>query len=501
LTENLTYKTVHGIKWNYISTIITAILQIGYTAVMARLLEPAAFGLVAMAAVILRFGSYFAQMGIERAVIQKKEINEEDIRSSFTLSVFLGLIFFLLLWLLAPLALYVFNNEKVVIIVKVMALSFFISGLSTTSLGLLKRNLNFRSIAIIEIASYILGYLGIGITMAILGFGVWSLVFAALSQTFFAAIIAYVFVRHNLKFTLNVKHYKPLFSFGSKVTIISFFEFIGGSLDTLLIGRFLGASLLGIYNRAYMIVNLPLQNLNSSITKVLFPSFSIIQNEKTRLKNAFVSSFSTGIFFLIPICIWISISAKEVVLIVLGQNWLAAVEVLRILAIVTPFYIMNNYFGILFEAMAYLKVKLIFQISFVILLSIVLLILIPYGLLYAAFGLLASVLLQHIAYLYLTRVLLSLNKKEILTIYYPTVIASFTIGIITYLISLMLNTMNTNLIYRFSLQFICGLSTILFLLKFSFTKGLREVINDKVLKNIGNNMVIKIGKKLGFSRN
>ena len=128
MTENLTYKTVHGIKWNYFSTIITSVLQIGYTAIMARLLEPAAFGLVAMAGLVLRFGSYFAQMGIERALIQKKEINEEDIKSSFTLSIFLGIIFFLLLWFLAPLALYIFNNEKVVLIVKILALSFLITG-------------------------------------------------------------------------------------------------------------------------------------------------------------------------------------------------------------------------------------------------------------------------------------------------------------------------------------------------------------------------------------
>ena len=91
MSENLTYRTVHGIKWNYFSTLITAILQIGYTAIMARLLAPAAFGLIAMAGLILRFGSYFAQMGIERALIQKKEINEEDIRSSFTISLFLGI--------------------------------------------------------------------------------------------------------------------------------------------------------------------------------------------------------------------------------------------------------------------------------------------------------------------------------------------------------------------------------------------------------------------------
>ena len=185
MSENLTYKTVHGIKWNYFSTLITSVLQIGYTAVMARLLEPAAFGLVAMAGLVLRFGSYFAQMGIERALIQKKEVNEEDIRASFTISLSLGIIFFMLTWFLSPLALYVFNNEKVIIIVKVMALSFFITALSTTSSGLLKRDLNFRSIAVIEVTSYILGYLCIGITMAFLGYGVWSLVFAALKPGIF----------------------------------------------------------------------------------------------------------------------------------------------------------------------------------------------------------------------------------------------------------------------------------------------------------------------------
>ena len=468
---------------------------------MARLLEPAAFGLIAMAGLVLRFGSYFAQMGIERALIQKKEINEDDIKSSFTLSVFLGIIFFMLLWFLAPLALYIFNNEKVVLIVKVLALSFLITGLSTTSLGVLKRDLNFKAIAVIEVSSYILGYLCVGITMAILGFGVWSLVYASLSQAFFASITSYIFVKHNLSFTFELKHYRPLFSFGSKVTIISFFEFIGGNLDTLLIGRFLGASLLGIYNRAYMIVNLPLQNLNTSITRVLFPSFSIIQNEKLRLKNAFIDSLSVNAFFLIPICIFISISAKDIVLIFLGEKWQASIEILRILAIVTPFYLINNYMGVLFEATAYLKIKLIFQISFVTFLSIVLLTLVPYGLIYVAFGLLASVIIQHVVYLYLTRSLLSLDIKEILIIYYPSAIASLTIGISTYLVNLLLFTMKIILIYKFCLQSFVGLCLILILLQFSFTKGIREVINDKILRNIRNNMVIKIGKKLGLSRN
>ena len=145
MTDNLTSKTLHGLKWSYLSTIVNSVLQIGFTAIMARLLEPAAFGLIAMAGVILRFGSYFAQMGVGSALIQKKEISDEDVRAAFTSALFLGILFCVLVWLCAPFAIYIFDNEKVIPIVRVMALSFVITGLSTTALSLLRRNMKFRS--------------------------------------------------------------------------------------------------------------------------------------------------------------------------------------------------------------------------------------------------------------------------------------------------------------------------------------------------------------------
>ena len=166
MTDNLTSKTLHGLKWSYIGTIVNSVLQIGFTAIMARLLEPAAFGLIAMAGVILRFGSYFAQMGVGSALIQKKEVSEEDIRAAFTSAIFLGILFLVLVWFCAPLAIHIFDNEKVITIIRVMALSFVITGLTTTAMSLLRRNLEFRSIAITEIISYVLGYSVIGVSLA-----------------------------------------------------------------------------------------------------------------------------------------------------------------------------------------------------------------------------------------------------------------------------------------------------------------------------------------------
>jgi len=170
MTDNLTSKTLHGLKWSYISTLTKSVLQIGFTAIMARLLEPAAFGLIAMAGVILRFGSYFAQMGVGSALIQKKEISDEDVRAAFTSALFLGVLFCVSVWFLAPLAIYIFDSERVIpiirVIIRVMALSFIITGLTTTALSLLRRNLEFRSLAVTEIVSYVLGYGLIGITLA-----------------------------------------------------------------------------------------------------------------------------------------------------------------------------------------------------------------------------------------------------------------------------------------------------------------------------------------------
>ena len=334
--------------------------------------------------------------------------------------------------------------------------------------------------------------------MAVLGYGVWSLVFAALSQAFFAAIIAYIFVKHSLKFTFELKHFKPLFSYGSKVTIISFFEFIGGSLDTLLIGRFLGASFLGIYNRALMLVNLPLQNLYNSITRVLFPSFSKIQSDRLKLKEAFLSSFTVSTFFLIPLCVWFSVSAREIVLVILGDKWKEAIDVLRILALVTPLYLMSSFMGTLLEAVAYLKVKLIFQISFVILLSIVLFSVVPYGLIYAAVGLLGSAVIYHLGYLYLTKLLISFNIKEIVLVYNPSIIASLITGIFVLVIHLILIKLNSGLIFRFSLQCLFFAGSFLVLLRFPFTSGIKKILKEKVFDNLGNNIIVKIGKRLGF---
>ena len=203
-------------------------------------------------------------------------------------------------------------------------------------------------------------------------------------------------------------------------------------------------------------------------------------------------------FFLIPICVWFSVSAKEIVMIILGEKWQASIEILRILAIVTPFYLMSTYTGVLLEATAHLKVKLIFQTSFVILLGIVLLSTVHYGLLYAALGLLGSAVIYHMGYLYMTKLLFSLNIKEIIYTYYPAILATLITWILIFFLHLIFIKIGLNIVIRFILQFIIFTCIFLMLLKFPFTYRIKKILNERIVNVFKENVFIKIGKKLGF---
>lgn len=370
MTESLTKKALHGLKWSYISTFTTALMQIGYTAVMARILTPADFGLVAMGSVVLSFGNYFAQMGMGSAIIQKKDITKEQIKAVFTSSVLLGIFFFVLTFLIAPLLKYVFDNKDVIPLVRVMGLSFLLNGFSLTPLALIRRELQFKALATAEIISFFVGYIIIGIASALVGFGVWSLVFASLIQSVLIMAITFLIIRHELTLSFSWTHYKPLFSYGSRVSIISFLEFIGSSLDTIVIGRYFGSSQLGIYNRAQMLINVPLQYFTSSFSRVLFPSFSRIQNDKERIRANIIFILQIISIIIFPFTILVVVLSKEIVEILLGPKWLDAAPLLKYLAFAAAVNLLTHFIAVLFEAKGLLKQKIIIQTFFIVILAI-----------------------------------------------------------------------------------------------------------------------------------
>ena len=428
-TKTLASTAVRGVQWTTAATVLTAVLQIGYTAVMARLLPPAAFGLVAMAGVVLRFGSYFAEMGLGHALVQRTDIDTNDIRATFTASLGLGLAVAGLAWLGAPLAVLFLKNEAVVPLVRVQALGFILVGLGATATSLLRRDMRFDSIAKIEVVAYVLGYGGVGVTLAWLGNGVWSLVIASLAQQFFAAALSYLVARHSLRFIFKREPYARLLGYGSRVSVVGGLEFINGNLDTLLIGRLLGSVLLGIYNRAYMLLYLPMYFLTNSLARVAFPAFSKIQNDLPRVRALYLTSTTLITTAVLPVCAGVAVAAPELVEVLLGPRWAASVPILRVLCFSIPLTMSTLLAGVVADARANLHQKIILNLGYMVLLSTLFWSLKGYGLAGIAVGIGTGELVRTFLYMRVTHRDIGIPYLRLLAVYRPGLLNAAAVGL------------------------------------------------------------------------
>jgi O-antigen/teichoic acid export membrane protein len=417
--QNITSTAVRGMQWTTAATVLTAVMQIGYTAIMARLLPPAAFGLVAMTGVVLRFGSYFAEMGLGHALVQRLHIEPADVRATFTASLGLGLAVAGLAWLGAPLAVFFLKNEAVLPLVRVQALGFILVGLGATATSLLRRDMRFESLAKVEVAAYVLGYGGVGITLAWQGAGVWSLVIASLAQQFFAALFNYLVVRHSLHFIFERAPYARLLSYGGRTSVVGFLEFINGNLDTLLIGRLLGSALLGIYNRAYMLLYLPMYFLTNSLARVAFPAFSKIQDNLPQVRALYLAGSTLIATLVLPLCAGVAVAAPELVAVLLGPRWQASVPILRVLCLAIPLSMTTLLAGVVADARANLHQKVILNLTFMALLTGLFWTLKGYGLVGIAAAIGTGEIVRTFMYMRVTHRDIGIPYRQLLGIYRP----------------------------------------------------------------------------------
>jgi O-antigen/teichoic acid export membrane protein len=396
-----------------------------------------------------------------QAIVQKKELSTEDIRAAFTSALLLGCFFFVALWYLAPLSGLLFDDSaasgaNLVEVVRIMALSFLLGGFSSTANSLLRRRMEFKLLSIAETGSYIIAYLVIGVGLAYAGFGVWSLVYATLSQTAIVAIVSYLLVRHNIQLLFSWKYYKPLFAYGSKMSFISFLEFLYSNMDTLLIGHFLGSAKLGIYNRAYNLIYLPLYFLTTSLAKVIFPSFSQIQFDRKKLASIYLSSITLVASVLIPASVGVIVAGRELVLILLGDKWMESIPILQIICIAIPLALITMFAGIVCDATASLKKKIILNLIYIHFIIGLFFLLKDYGLKGFAATIATGEIVKTGMYMYLMKQILAIDYKRLFSSYIPGIINGAVIGLVLYLITSSLRSSESPLWLIFSSQLVTG---------------------------------------------
>ncbi len=277
--ENLSQQTVSGLSWQMLASVVKFVAKFGIGVVLARLLPPEDFGIVGLAYIATGFASTLADLGLGPALIQKNEITERHVRVSQTISVLMAAVMAVALYGVAGFVADFFNDARVEPVLQVLALTFLFSGFSITAGALLMRRLAFDVTVKIELLASIIGYGGLAIALAASGYGYWSLVWGTIAQTVLSAVLTYLSARHSLLPLIAKSEVKDLFSFSAGMSLSSTVNYFARQGDYFVVGRLMSATSLGLYSRAFTLMEMPHSFLGSALSRVLFPAASRVQDD------------------------------------------------------------------------------------------------------------------------------------------------------------------------------------------------------------------------------
>lgn len=331
-TPSLTELSLRAVKWSYLGAATRIVAQLGIQIVLARLLGPEVFGIFAVASLVLGLGIVSIGLGLGSALVQKKEITTDDIRFTFTWSVLSGACMAMLTLLFANDIAAFFHDPRIADVLRGLVPVFIFMSFSIVPQALLKRELTFKVIQSVEITSYLIGFLIVGVSCALLGAGVWSLVGAWVAQTASNTLILFVIRRHAMKPLLTEKGAR-LRKFGSRVLYTNIVNLVIENLDNLLVGRLLGSTTLGLYSLAYTFVRTPTNHLVLTLQNVLFSASARAQDNRGGLQRAYLTVVSAVSLVIIPVFVGVAAVPYTVIEGIFGHKWLAAAPVLMPLSL------------------------------------------------------------------------------------------------------------------------------------------------------------------------
>ena len=307
--------------------------------IMARILVPKDFGLVGMVTAVIGVFSVFRDFGLSSAAVQRTEITAEQSSTLFWINLLVGLILGAITVALGPLVAAFYHEPRLVKVTAVMATAFVFNSASVQHSALLERQMRFVALSVIDVISLAVST-SIGIGMALHGFGYWSLV-ATVTVTPLVYTIG-VWLTSRWIPGLPHRHLEILhmMRFGSALTLNGLIMYLAMNLDKVLLGRFWGMEALGIYGRAYQLVNIPTDNLNSAAGGVVFAALSRLQDQPSRLRSFFLKGYSLVLSLTIPIALMSAAFGDDIIHVFLGAKWQNAIPIFRLLSLATMAFAM-----------------------------------------------------------------------------------------------------------------------------------------------------------------
>lgn len=332
MTENLKSKTISGIFWSAVERFSLQGVQFVINIIMARLLLPSDYGMIGMLSVFLLISQTFIDGGFANALIQRKNRTEIDFSTVFYFNVFISILFYILIFISAPLIADFYNMSGLEDVTRVIALSLIISSLSAVHKTKLTIDIDFKTQSKISLTAALISGI-VGIWMAYENWGVWALVTQTLINSTLQTVFYYLFSHWFPLKQFSWNSFKTLFSFGSKLLVSSLIHTIYYNLYSIVIGKKFSATDLGYYTRAEQFAIFPSSNVNSIISRVTFPILSSIQDNDERLAFAYRKYIRLASFIIFPLMIGLIVLAKPLIILLLTEKWLGIVVLLQILCL------------------------------------------------------------------------------------------------------------------------------------------------------------------------
>lgn len=316
---SLSSRTVHGLAWMFVNAGGQIVLQIGVLAVLARLVTPAEFGLVAATIITITFSEILADCGIGAALIQRPRLTPEHIRCAFTLTVLLSIVVWIVVALSAPAVAAVLRLPALTPLMRVASLTFVVRSLTVGDF-LLARRMQFRALATIELTSYV-GYAVVAVTLAARGWNAWALVYGQVAQTVIYTSLVWMVSPHPWKPYLARGPVRDLAGFGGGHFLARIGDWVAMQGDNFVVGRTLGAASLGLYARSFAMMSLPANLFGQVANEVLFPAMASVQHDRDKLRTAYRHSVGVLALLALPASLVVAILGDATVRVLLGPTW------------------------------------------------------------------------------------------------------------------------------------------------------------------------------------
>lgn len=354
--------------------VVVTTLQFITLAALARYLAPSDFGLMGMIMVVMGLAQAFADMGISNAIIHRQDATREQLSSLYWLNILAGVLVFCAVYASTPLVVIIYQDPVLPNLLYLTAIIYLITPFGQQFQILFQKNLKFHTLAKIEIVTALVNSV-VSISSAIVGLGVYSLVYGQLagasSRAIFLCLLGWQedwrpslhFAKRDLKGYLSF----GLYQMGERTV-----NYLSAHMDYIIIGHFIGAAALGFYTLAYQIVSFPLNKLNPVITKVMFPIFSTIQGDHATFRKGYSKTIEYIALITFPVLIGLLIVAPEFIIIFFGEKWSESIAILQILCLVGLFKSLGNPVGAVLLAMGRADIGFYWNLFTMIIISITL---------------------------------------------------------------------------------------------------------------------------------